>query len=544
MSSPNKDTSRKRSRDDEEDDRKEEGAEGEEERNKGERSDQLKAAEAKETGEGYSEAAPQGTTPASTPGPAVSTAHGAPPQASTPVRGGPPPPQHLGHHHPPYPPPYYPHPYPTPPPHGHHPQDPNAYPPPPPRGYEHYPPYPGYYMPPPHHYYPPPYPYGPPPPHHHHHPPPYYPDPNGPPPPRYGGEEGPMSPYAPRIKEESSSQRAHALEASRNDEEDDDDDINEDDENDAVTARLKTYIKPRVPTTQDVLDRRQRKNAQSRSRAAKLRTRIMDIEMKPESERTGEELRIWQQYEARRQRKNDRSRERALEKKEEIDRILGKPEKKRSKIERQFLETALSAKQRKNEGDRLRRQRLKDLGISSKGTGVKPNVSARGPLPPQYQHAMSRQHPYMHVMPPPGHHHMQDIPMSPLPTMPHHHHHHGMASPGGFGSPGMMPYPSPRSRSLMNTPSRPPGPNSMPYMPPPQHYDHHSPDRGQHASRVEQRRNPDGSMSISIGGGRPGERSYAGDTRGAEVGGLLLESENGYNDDSQGDGDNQEDKSE
>lgn len=400
-------------------------------------------------------------------------------------------------------------------------------------------------MPPPHHYYPPPYPYGPPPPHHHHHPlPPYYPDPTGPPPPRYGGEEGPGSPYAPRGQDDSNSKRAHSLQSARNEEdedEEDDDDINEDDENSAVMARLKTYIKPRVPTTQDVLDRRQRKNAQSRSRAAKLRSRILEIEMKPESERTEEELRIWQQYEARRQRKNDRSRERALEKKEEIDRILSKPEKKRSKIERQFLETALSAKQRKNEGDRLRRQRLKDLGISSKGTGVKPGISARGPLPPQYQqHAMPRQHPYMHAMPPPGHHHMQDIPMSPLPTMPHHHHHHGMTSPGGFGSPGMMPYPSPRSRSLLNTPSRPPGPNSMPYMPPPQAYDHHSPDRGQSLSRVEQRRNPDGSMSISIGGGRGGERSYGGDGRG----GLMLENESGYNDDSQGDGDNQEDKSE
>lgn len=49
-----------------------------------------------------------------------------------------------------------------------------------------------------------------------------------------------------------------------------------------VTARLKTYIKPRIPTTQDVLDRRARKNAQSRARAAKLRLRVIEIEKKGE----------------------------------------------------------------------------------------------------------------------------------------------------------------------------------------------------------------------------------------------------------------------
>ena len=112
----------------------------------------------------------------------------------------------------------------------------------------------------------------------------------------------------------------------------------------AVTARLKTYIKPRIPSTQDVLDRRSRKNAQSRARAAKLRERIHEIEVKPEEERDEEERQIWAQYENRRQRKNDCSRERALEKKEEIDRILAKPEKKRTKIEKQFLDTALNAK--------------------------------------------------------------------------------------------------------------------------------------------------------------------------------------------------------
>ena len=104
------------------------------------------------------------------------------------------------------------------------------------------------------------------------------------------------------------------------------------------STRLKTYIKPRIPTTQEVLDRRARKNAQSRARAAKLRQRIAAIEQKPPSERTEEEVYIWSQYETRRQRKNDRSRERALEKKEEIDRILARPDGKRSKIEKQLDE--------------------------------------------------------------------------------------------------------------------------------------------------------------------------------------------------------------
>jgi hypothetical protein len=67
------------------------------------------------------------------------------------------------------------------------------------------------------------------------------------------------------------------------DDDDGDDAMGDDDGGDGdgqVTARLKTYIKPRIPTTQDVLDRRARKNAQSRARAAKLRLRVIEIEKK------------------------------------------------------------------------------------------------------------------------------------------------------------------------------------------------------------------------------------------------------------------------
>jgi hypothetical protein len=260
---------------------------------------------------------------------------------------------------------------------------------------------------------------------------------------------------------------------------DDDDDIVPG----AVTAgRLKTYIKPRIPTTQDVLDRRARKNAQSRARAAKLRERIAHIEQKPESERTEEESQIFAQYENRRKRKNDRSRERAVEKKEEIDRILAKPEKKRTKIEKQFLDNALNAKKRKNEGDRLRRQRLKEMGLAAKGAAMKAAAMAR-----------AARHGYAAYPPPP--YGYGGPPMSPMPMgYPQHHH---MQSPGGFGSPGM--YPSPQHAR------GPPGtPQGMPYMPPSQAYDQSGSPPGYHQpppGRVEQRRHPDGSMSISIGGG-------------------------------------------
>ena len=324
-----------------------------------------------------------------------------------------------------------------------------------------------------------------------------------PPPPMYGyPPPDPNMGYGPRGDEEGRAGYPKKDDESKMHDEDGEGE-DEDDEGivpGAVTARLKTYIKPRIPTTQDVLDRRARKNAQSRARAAKLRLRVIEIEKKPEEERTEEEQAIFLQFENRRNRKNDRSRERALEKKEEIDRILAKPEKKRTKIEKQFLDNALNAKKRKNEGDRTRRQRLKSMGVPAK-VGLK-NALARGAhMPPPPGHY----HPYP---PPYGGPHMGEIPMSPMPQMGVHHPH--MQSPGGFGSPGMMSgmgYPSPQHRrgppGVMETPVRP----SMPYMPPSQSYEsqgspaNYQPHVGGPGSRVEQRRHADGSLSISIGGG-------------------------------------------
>ena len=426
--------------------------------------------------------------------------------------------------------------------------------PPPPRGYEGAPP--PYGMPPPHGYpmypyqppmyphypgYPPPMPYGYPPPDPSmvgHGSPPGYPPRDGEHGPNVGPYSAPASaassPAAKRSRDAGPDRKPAARDSSNQpvsgeDGKQDDSEEQEGIVPGAVTARLKTYIKPRIPSTQDVLDRRSRKNAQSRARASKLRDRIIEIEKNSLNERNDEESEIFAQYEARRQRKNNRSRERALEKKEEIDRILSKPEKKRTKIEKAFLDNALGSKKRKNEGDRLRRHRLKELGLSTKGSGMKPGISARGPLPHKY-------HP--HHMPPHGYPgHMGDIPMSPMPPMAGHHH--GMQSPGGFGSPGMMPpnmgYPSPQHAvrpgaagpGVMETPGRQgnaPGGAPMSYMPHHQNYDAQPPASNQHHyqqqqqqqhsnSRVEQRRHADGSMSIQIGGGAAGGSSFGGETR-------------------------------
>ncbi len=193
-----------------------------------------------------------------------------------------------------------------------------------------------------------------------------------------------------------------------------------------VTSRLKIYIKPHAPASQEVLDRRARKNAQSRSRASRQRERVAQIELKPESERTPEEQQLFELHQNRRKKKNDRSRDRAQEKKEEIDRILAKPEKKRTRIEIQFLEAALTSKKRKNEGDRLRRSRLKVIGVSSK-SGGKPGVSARGPLPIPPHHSHYGMPPPGYYHPPPSHH--------PHHVPPPHHGEGGPHSPVAGGPP-------------------------------------------------------------------------------------------------------------
>lgn len=361
---------------------------------------------------------------------------------------------------------------------------------PPMHGYQQ-PPWQPYGPPPPMPYggmYPPPFanPYGPPLPYQQappHMPPPHYYDPNissqGPYDPSGGG--GPQG----------------YQQQGKNEENDDDEEDNTNPEDELGTygaaARMKMYVKSKVPTRQEILDRRARKNAQSRARAAKLRERIGEIKNKPESERTEEEKAMIDQFESRRSRKNDRSRERAIEKKSEIDRILNKPERKRTKLEKQFLETALTAKQRKNEGDRLRRQRIKMMGKKGDGRG---NVAYSGG---------------------------GDIPMSPLPSQ------FGSGYPGAAAA-----YPSPRHAAATGALEASGGGSAagpgvpLPFIPPPQQYNDpqsspqarsqlHLP---QNSSQVEQRRHPDGSMSISIGGSRPNEEV-------GDMAQMLLYGENG-----------------
>lgn len=108
-----------------------------------------------------------------------------------------------------------------------------------------------------------------------------------------------------------------------------------------------------------VRGQRQRKNAQSRARQAKLKEKLEMIRLKAEHERTEEESLLLQKDEAKRFKKNNRSRDRASQKKAEMERILSKPEHKRTLEEQEFLEITMNAKARKNLGDRQRRVRIK-----------------------------------------------------------------------------------------------------------------------------------------------------------------------------------------
>jgi len=330
---------------------------------------------------------------------------------------------------------------------------------------------------------------------------------------------------------------------------------------------------PKSRVSQDINDRRQRKNAQSRARASKLRDRIIDLQHKSEDNLTEEEMELLRNFEDRRQRKNDRSRERAIEKKSEMERILTKSERKRSMQEATFLDTSLKAKQRKNEGDRVRRQRIKQFGEPGKSTGGSSVSSSTGAgeggkgaggIGGQMPHHAS----FATGMP--------DIPMSPLPTVTGLH---AMQSPGtSFGESGhMMPnirFPSPTNvrSSVAGTPtaletsSETHESQGVTGGTEPRHQgsgnagfpsqgssaggygddSHISPEAKsqlhlpQNSSRVEQRRHADGSMTISIGGGGasfPGGDVHAlggdngtsdiGEANLTDVSHLLLYSENG-----------------
>lgn len=140
----------------------------------------------------------------------------------------------------------------------------------------------------------------------------------------------------------------------------------------AIAAkRAQSKEKARKELSQTVLDRRARKNAQSRLRASKLKDRIARIQAKAPENRNPEEKRSLEVFEERRQRKNGRSRERATERKKEYDRIMAVPETQWGSQEKGFVQETVVAKFKKNEGDRMRRKKLKDeFGSSAGGSSI------------------------------------------------------------------------------------------------------------------------------------------------------------------------------
>lgn len=127
----------------------------------------------------------------------------------------------------------------------------------------------------------------------------------------------------------------------------------------SLNVEKKTDVPPKV------LERRERKNAQSRLRAANLKERISYILSKLPSERNAEEVSILHTFEERRAKKNGRSRERASFRKEELKRIVSKPEDLWTQEEKTFMVETMVAKYKKNEGDRLRRRKIKADGSQS-----------------------------------------------------------------------------------------------------------------------------------------------------------------------------------
>lgn len=220
--------------------------------------------------------------------------------------------------------------------------------------------------------FPPPYGYGPPPPYGMV-PLPYYPAPGSPygaPMPPHWPPSGP-SPYAgmpPPFVPPDASPRAYppppqgAFEDARFKAvaEDGQESMNgEETEMRSPAGHAKLYVKSKAKLPKKHKDLREKKNSQSRRRAAALRERVKAISDKPENDRTQEEKELLASYEEKRAKKNNRSRVRAVEKNQEATRILEKPEEERTETEREFIHSYLTTKAIKNKGDRDRRMRNK-----------------------------------------------------------------------------------------------------------------------------------------------------------------------------------------
>jgi hypothetical protein len=109
-------------------------------------------------------------------------------------------------------------------------------------------------------------------------------------------------------------------------------------------------------------ERRDRKNLQTKYRAAARKSYAETISLKSEAQRTHEERDMLHLIETRRLRKNQRSRQRMKEEQTEVDRIFEKHEQDRTFHESDYMAKIRRRTARKNEGDRLRRlrQRLGD----------------------------------------------------------------------------------------------------------------------------------------------------------------------------------------
>lgn len=132
-------------------------------------------------------------------------------------------------------------------------------------------------------------------------------------------------------------------------------------------------------------DMRKHKNQLSRHRTQALKERLANIAEKPDWERTPEEVELLLKDEERRKHKNTMSKERAQKRRDMMSGISQKATHEQTPEEAAWLEEQTRKRQHKAEGDRLRRKRIKELGLDLRRYGGKPGISARGPLPAQYQ---------------------------------------------------------------------------------------------------------------------------------------------------------------
>lgn len=125
--------------------------------------------------------------------------------------------------------------------------------------------------------------------------------------------------------------------------------------------------KSKTTKTKITTERKNKRNAQSRKRAADLKEKIDSIKAKSDEDKTAEEKLLVKEVQLKREKKNKQTAKRAKEKKAEIDRINKNHQTKRTTDQANLLSTATSAKKRKNEcASKIRRE--KNSGLKKKKT--------------------------------------------------------------------------------------------------------------------------------------------------------------------------------